>query len=82
MRLFCLILLVVVIGAIVAFATQNQQQVTLDFFNYKMTASVAAVIGATYLLGMLSGWTVVGLLRRSFERVTTFDEQQRQAAAR
>ena len=24
----------------------------------------------TYLAGMLSGWTVVGMLRRSFKRVT------------
>jgi hypothetical protein len=83
MRLLCLLLLVVIIGAVVAFATQNLQPVTLDLFNFKLTSSVAVVIGATYLLGMFSGWTVIGLLRRSFERATDFgDSRQQQTAAR
>jgi hypothetical protein len=28
------------------------------------------VAAACYLLGMFSGWAVVGMLRRSFKRVT------------
>jgi hypothetical protein len=34
-----------------------------------MTAPVAIVIVAVYLLGMLSGWTVVAFVRRSLRRV-------------
>jgi len=82
MRLFCLLILLAVVCAVVGFATQNQQEITMTFFGYNVTSSVAGVIGATYLLGMFSGWTVIGLLRRSFERVTDFDEHRQRAAAR
>ena len=30
----------------------------------------AAVVGISYALGMLSGWTIVGMLRRSLHRIT------------
>ena len=72
MRLVAFVVLLVVIGAVVVFAVQNQQDVTLTIFKTHLTASVAAVIGATYVLGMCSGWTIIGLLRRSFERATDF----------
>ncbi len=81
MRLFALLILAIVIGAVVAFAAQNQQYVTLTLFNTQISASVAAVMGITYLLGMFSGWTIVGLLRRSFERATDFHEHRQQTAA-
>jgi len=76
MRLFAFLVLLAVVGVIVIFAVQNQQDVTLTFFKTNITASVAAVIGATYVLGMCSGWTIMGLLRRSFERATDFHRQQ------
>jgi len=81
MRVLCLLILVVLVGAVVVFAVQNEQPVTLTFFpNYGVTTSVAVLAGAAYLLGMVSGWTVVGMLRRSFERVTEFPESRRQRA--
>ena len=76
MRLFCLLVLLAVGAVVVLFALENQQEVTLTFWNQSVKASVALVVGAAYALGMLSGWTVLGLVRRSWERVTTFDRQQ------
>src|SRR3954447_26312940 len=57
-------------GAVGAFAYFNQEQVSLKYFQWSGTYSLAAVAGAAYLLGMFSGWSVVGMLRRSFSRVT------------
>jgi predicted ribosomally synthesized peptide with SipW-like signal peptide len=71
MRALCLLFLVAFLGAVGAFAYFNQQEVSLRMFNWSMTASLALVAGVAYLLGMLSGWTVVGLVRKSVERVTT-----------
>jgi lipopolysaccharide assembly protein A len=79
MRLLCFLFLVAFVGAVVAFAMQNQQEITLTFFKWNMTLSVAIVAGGAFLLGMLSGWSVVGMLRRSLRRVT---EPERQYAAR
>jgi uncharacterized membrane protein YciS (DUF1049 family) len=78
MRIICLLILVVIVGAGVAFALQNQQDVTLTFFNYTQTVNVPLLIGAAYVLGMVSGWSVVGLLRRSFVRVIESPEMRRQ----
>ncbi len=70
MRFLCFLFLVLFAGAVAAFAYENQQEITLHFLNWSGTYILPAVIGAAYLLGMLSGWTVVGMLRRSIHRVT------------
>ncbi len=70
MRLLCFLFLLAFAGAAAAFAVENQQEVTLTFWNWSAVASVALVVGASYALGMLSGWSVVGMLRRSLRRVT------------
>jgi hypothetical protein len=69
MRLIYLLFLLVVGGAAALLAYENQQEVTLTFFNQSITTSVPILVGLTYLVGMLSGWTVVGMLRRSLNRV-------------
>ena len=69
MRLICFLFLLVFAGAVGLFAYQNQQEVTLAFWDRGITANIALVIGAAYGLGMLSGWSVIGVLRRSLSRV-------------
>jgi len=78
MRFLCLLFLLAFAGAVGAFAYFNLQEISLRFFDWSVTTSVAVVAGAAYLLGMLSGWSVVGLLRRSVARVT----ESRQGYAR
>jgi hypothetical protein len=70
MRFLCFVFLLVFAGAVIAFAVFNQQEITLRFMDWRITASIAAVVGAAYGLGMLSGWSIVGMLRRSLSRVT------------
>jgi hypothetical protein len=69
MRLFYFLLLVAFAGAAGFLAYENRQDVTLTVLNNRYTTNVPILIGLTYLLGMLSGWTVVGLIRRSLNRV-------------
>ena len=69
MRLLCFLFLVVFAGAAGLLAYENQHDISLTFFNQSITTSVPILVGLTYLAGMLSGWTVVGILRRSFGRV-------------
>jgi putative membrane protein len=72
MRFLCLLFLVAVSVAAVIFFRENDQALTLSFLGWGMTAPVAAVVGVAYGLGMLTGWSVVGLLRRSFVGATDF----------
>ena len=69
MRIICLLILLAAAGAVAVFAWENQGQLTLHFFDHSLTYSIPAILGVTYLLGMISGWTVIGMLRRSFNRV-------------
>jgi len=71
MRLLCFLFLVAFTGAVVIFAMENRQQTTVSFWTWETTTSVAVIAGASYLLGMLSGWSIVGMLRRSLRRVET-----------
>jgi uncharacterized integral membrane protein len=74
--MLCFLFLVVVGVGIAIFAMQNDQQLTLTFFGRAVTAPVVAVLGAAYGLGMLTGWSVVGLLRRTFDTATDFRNRQ------
>jgi uncharacterized integral membrane protein len=70
MRLVYLALLLVIASAVVVFAVQNNAEVRLDFLNWGLNLPLSVLIGAVYVLGMVSGWTVVGFIRRSLQRVT------------
>jgi uncharacterized integral membrane protein len=76
MRFISFLFLVVFAGAVVAFAMQNQHDVTVTYFQWGYTGSIAVIVAAAYLLGMLSGWSIVGILRRSLSRVTERPERE------
>lgn len=70
MRALYLLVLVAFAGAVGVFAYYNRQEVSLRFLDWSLTASLAAVTAVAYALGMLTGWSIVGLLRRSVRHVT------------
>ncbi len=70
MRTFWFVILLVLLGAVGAFAYQNNEAVSVRFFDWSLSSTMAVLVGAVYVLGMVSGWTVVGLVRRSVHRVT------------
>jgi uncharacterized membrane protein YciS (DUF1049 family) len=70
MRLVYFLILLIVVAAVVVFAVQNNETVTLQYLNQSVTTTLPLLIAAVYLLGMVSGWTVVGFLRRSLRGVT------------
>jgi len=68
MRIFNLIVFVVLVGVIVIFAFQNMQGVTVRFLDFAIDAPMAAVVIAVYVLGMLTGSSLIGAIRRSWEK--------------
>jgi uncharacterized membrane protein YciS (DUF1049 family) len=69
MRLIYALFLLAFLGMTGLLAYENRQDVTLNILNNQVTVSVPILVGLTYLAGMLSGWTVVGIVRRSISRV-------------
>jgi uncharacterized integral membrane protein len=59
---FALLLLVIV----VVFAAQNRQTVDVAFFFWSLSMPKIFLILGTYVLGMLSGWGLVEVLKRAF----------------
>ncbi len=64
------VLLIVFLAAIAVFSLQNTQSVKVQFLNWGVTAPFALLAVAIYVIGMLSGGSVVGFLRRSIREVS------------
>ena len=69
MRFVQAVIFLAFLGAIGVFAVQNTDAITVNFWTWRITGPVAILAIATYILGMLSGWTVVAFVRRSVRRV-------------
>jgi lipopolysaccharide assembly protein A len=69
MRYLTGLLLLVFLVAILLFALQNQRTVEMHFLNNTITLPLAAISVASYILGMLSGWSMLRYFRRSVQRV-------------
>jgi len=70
MRFVYFLILFIVVAALLIFAAQNNEPVTLNYLDRSISTHMSLLIGAVYLLGMVSGWTVIGFLHRSLRRVT------------
>jgi len=70
MRWVYLVLLVVIVTMIVFFFAQNRENETLKFFNQSITAPLYLFFVAVYLLGMWTGGTVVGFVKRAYQQAT------------
>ena len=70
MRTVYFLFLLLFLAAVAVFAVQNDELVGVRFLNQTLTSRLSLLIGAGYLLGMLSGWTVVGFMKRSMQAVT------------
>ncbi len=70
MRLVQGLLLLTFLGAMLIFALQNSQPVSLRFLGWGLSTTMSLQSVTVYLLGMLSGWTVVAFLRRSIRGIS------------
>jgi len=70
MRYFFGLIFLVFLGAIGVFAVQNTQAITVKFWSWSVTAPVAILSIAAYVLGMMSGWNVVAFMRSSIRSVS------------
>jgi putative membrane protein len=67
MRWVHLTVIVVFAIATVIFAIQNLEIVTVSFLNFAFRLPLAFLIVLIYLLGMITGGSLIGLLQRSIQ---------------
>lgn len=70
MRTLIAFLLLVALAVAVTLCVQNDGGITLTLFAWSVVAPLWLVVVGGYVLGMLSGWGIAGLLKRSWRRVT------------
>ncbi len=58
---------VVLAIAMIVFAVQNIATVDVSFLTWSMTVPKVVLILGTYLLGMVSGWGLVEILKRTLK---------------
>jgi putative membrane protein len=63
MRYVYLVLIIVVATVVFAFSLQNLEKVTLQLFSATITMPVSVLVPLVYVLGMLTGGFVIGLVR-------------------
>ena len=66
MRWIHLSVIVLFVAVIVIFAFQNLQLVTMSFLGFSARAPLALLIVVIYLLGAVTGGSLLALLRRSY----------------
>ena len=69
MRIIQAMIFLAFLGAVLLFAVQNTDSIAVNFWNWKIVGPLAPMAIVIYILGMLSGWTVVAFVRQSLRRV-------------
>ena len=70
MRTLYLILFLLFAAVIGVFAWQNREAVSIRFLDRSASLPMPLFVAGVYVLGMFTGWTVVGFIRRSINRAT------------
>jgi uncharacterized integral membrane protein len=70
MRWFYLAVIILFAAAIIIFAVQNFEIVTMSFLGISARTPLALLVIVVYLLGTVTGSSLLALLRRSVERAS------------
>jgi lipopolysaccharide assembly protein A len=69
MRFIQAVIVLTFVAAVGVFALQNTDATTVTFWTWRLTGSVALLTIVAYLLGMVTGWTVLSFFRRSLHGI-------------
>lgn len=70
MRMFSLLFLILLVAALSVLAYENDYTTTVSLLKWEWRVPFPLVIAGVYVLGMLTGWAMIGAVRRSWRRVT------------
>ena len=71
MRYVYIALVVVFTGIVLLFTFQNLEAATVSLFSTSITLPISVLVALTYVLGMLTGGSVLALLRSGVQRART-----------
>jgi lipopolysaccharide assembly protein A len=68
MRWFYIAVICVFAAAVIIFAAQNLEMVTMSFLGFSARVPLALLAAGIYLLGTVTGGSLLALIRQSIER--------------
>jgi uncharacterized integral membrane protein len=69
MRVLYLLIIILFVAAVIVFAVQNRETVMISFLGYSAGASVTLLAVISYVLGAVTGGSLLALLRHSMRRL-------------
>jgi uncharacterized integral membrane protein len=73
MRVFSFLFLILFVAALSVLAYENDYTTTVSLLKWEWKVPFPLVIAGVYVLGMLTGWAVIGVVKRSWRRVTEYE---------
>ena len=73
MRFLCGLFLLALVVGLGYLAYENNRETSINAWTWRLDVPLPLLVLAVYVLGMLSGWWLVGLMKRSWQRVTEAD---------
>jgi len=73
MRFISGLFLLALLVALGYLAYENNRETSLNAWTWQADVPLPLLVGVVYVLGMVSGWWMVGLMKRSWQRVTEPD---------
>jgi uncharacterized integral membrane protein len=74
MRYVWLLLFLIIVALIGVFAYENNDPVAINYLDQTLSVQsihlpMSVLIGATYVLGMVTGWIALGFLKRTVQHM-------------
>lgn len=73
MRFFSGLFLIALVVGVGYLAYENNRETSLNAWSWRADVPLPLLVAGVYLLGMVSGWWMVGVMKRSWQRVTEPD---------
>jgi len=73
MRVLSGLFLLALIAVLGLLAYENNRDTVLNAWNWRLEVQLPLLVAVVYVLGMVSGWWLVGLTKRSWQRMTEPD---------
>lgn len=73
MRLISGLFLLLLMAGVGYLAYENNRETSLNAWTWRADVPLPLLVAGVYALGMVSGWWMVGLMKRSWQRVTEPD---------